>query len=343
MTRRDRALVPTLPGHVKFVQQGSRKGLCVSDVRKIIPRSCGRAKAWHVCTKKRIDNRFFVIAHCERDAVVVGCIEIEFAQILVDVVFSRPLGEDLTSRRRRDQACCNILLRNGVYLRGIDDGASCACCIGLKDRMRLKKCSYAWVCIWAVSQSPSAGEISTELSGGISRDEPLILSCRLALSLVTREEEEPVFAIDQMGYRNRAANRAAKLVALQDRARIAQFVVEKIAGIECVVANIVIQAAVQRVRARLDDLRDRAAPIAAVFSRVVVFQETELFHSFRVRIEDYLIAGYSIIEPAIEQITDCVAASPRHTDASEPVRPSIACAVRSQVVGDRNHAGLRQG
>src|SRR5437667_5761101 len=94
--------------------------------------------------------------------------------------------------------------------------------------------------------------------------------------------------------------------------------------------------------ARLGNHTDRAAAVPSVFSRIVIFQETELRDVFWIRIEDNLIAGHPIVDAAVEQIRDRVSASPRNADTIEAVRSPVAGAVSSQVVGNRNHTGLRQ-
>ena len=93
--------------------------------------------------------------------------------------------------------------------------------------------------------------------------------------------------------------------------------------------------------ARLGNHTDRAAAVASVLSRIVIFQETELRDVFWIRIEDNLIAGHPIVDAAVEQIRDRISASPRHADTIEAVRSPVACAVSSQVVGNRDHTGLR--
>jgi hypothetical protein len=42
----------------------------------------------------------------------------------------------------------------------------------------------------------------------------------LTLALVSKKEKETILAVDELRYRNRAADGAAKLIALQNRARL---------------------------------------------------------------------------------------------------------------------------
>src|SRR5215472_19316688 len=81
---------PALSSDMKFVQSCSRKSLCVSNIRKIVPCRRGGGKARDVGSKKRVANGFFVAAKTYRDTVVLRCIKVKLAHILIYVVFSRP-------------------------------------------------------------------------------------------------------------------------------------------------------------------------------------------------------------------------------------------------------------
>ena len=119
--RRNCCLIPTLRSHMEFVENGWGKRLRVSDVRKIIPRSCGRAKPRHVCTEERIENRLFVVARRQRNSIALGCIKIELSEVLIHIVLFGTQGKDLSGRRRWDQPRCSVGLRNGIDLGRIDD------------------------------------------------------------------------------------------------------------------------------------------------------------------------------------------------------------------------------
>ena len=95
----------------------------------------------------------------------------------------------------------------------------------------------------------------------------MILRCRLPLPLVAKEEEEAIFAIHKLPQRDRTADRASELMALQDRPRIALRVVKKIAGVERVIPEISCESAREDIRSRLRDCIDKhagGAPLAGV-------------------------------------------------------------------------------
>ena len=123
---------------------------------------------------------------------------------------------------------------------------------------------------------------------------------------------------------------------------MALLVVEEIAGVERIVAHVIIQASMKGICARLRNHTDGAAAVAAILGSVVIFQETELGDSLGIRIKDHLVAGHSIVDTAIEQISDRVTAPPRHADTTVAVLAiSAVVAAVGQIVVDWHHTGLR--
>src|SRR5947207_4855408 len=112
---------------MKFIQRRRRNGFRVSNIRKIVPSRGGGGEARDVCSKEWVEDGFLVAAEGQRDTVVLRGVKVKLAHILVHIFFSRPQGKYLPAGRGGNQAGCNILPRNTIDLRWIDDGAGCAC------------------------------------------------------------------------------------------------------------------------------------------------------------------------------------------------------------------------
>src|ERR1700728_3315301 len=115
--------------------------------------------------------------------------------------------------------------------------------------MSLKERDHCWIGAGTLK----IREIPSQFSRGVGGDKSLVDGCRLALPLVAEKEEEPVPTVQPLAQRNGAANHPSKLIALEHLARISQFIVDVVVGVECVIPEVFKKGFVQAVCSRLFD------------------------------------------------------------------------------------------
>src|SRR5258708_35667838 len=130
-----------------------------------------------------------------------------------------------------------------------------------------QKANYAWI-----RPRPSRvrmRKITVQLSRRKHGDLVGRHRLHLPLALIGGEEKEAVLPLNYLGDRNRAADRASKLVSFEDFARLTILIVEKAVGIKCVVAQELKQSAVILVCPRLGNCADDPTGVAAVLGSTV--------------------------------------------------------------------------
>ncbi len=116
---------------------------------------------------------------------------------------------------------------------------------------------------------PSLRKVALRLGRGVSLREAVEYQLRLALTLVRKKEKQLVSAVNDVRDDDRAANGAAKLLAIEHRAGKALFVVEKVVRVKNRVPRVVVEGSVKVVGAALGDDADNAARVPAILGTIL--------------------------------------------------------------------------
>src|SRR6202040_586984 len=245
--------IASLQEKTELVQQVRREGVgvCRARIVVIVLSSVGRAR--HSGKLERI--QLWVAEAAERDAqfVFVGEREIELHGEFVSVVRVRALKIPHAGGVGRNQPELDIFSANRIYLTFFNDRARGQVRIWLEVGVGLKKgcdagilgagCSAGADCL-------SVGEVAVQLRRSENRSRPGGLLLGKPLSLVPDEKEESIFAVDEFGHGDWAAEGRAVLIAFEHIARKRRLrrLIEIIIGIEGIVAQEFKGAAVPLIR-----------------------------------------------------------------------------------------------
>ena len=122
------------------------------------------------------------------------------------------------------------------------------------------------------------------------------IGLNLPLPLVGGKKEEPVLD-------NGAAERAAKLIALEIVSGQAGRNVEVFISVEVGIAHEVEDAAMEVIASRLGHHADNSSAVAAILRRVIAGQNAELGDRVRIRVENHAVTQKIVVDAAIQQVS----------------------------------------
>src|SRR6202451_1828210 len=135
------------------------------------------------------------------------------------------------------------------------------------------------------------------------------LLLRKLLALIANEEKEAIFSVHHSGNPDWSAERRSVLVALQDIAGKAVDNIEVRVRIEVIVAQKLKGAPVPIIGSGLGDDADHTAAVASIFRRIFAFADVEFRDGVRVGIEHDAVIQQIVIQSAIQQKGNRIAAS----------------------------------